>query len=162
MYVYFTFAAHGQWSPWSDWDPMCTVLHQQKTYRRRNCDSPMPVNGGDDCEGNNFEEASCKEVIWTNGTMAVSAITSQHLLDYLKLAFCMICILYAFWLWFFCLCIVPLMFQLFSPLSISFPSLLISILSELCVYVWVSGEREWVVRFGMEGTGYQRLIVAWF
>ena len=49
----------GGWSDWEDWSE-CESGDGGIQIRLRSCDNPEPFNGGNDCQGNNFESRPCK------------------------------------------------------------------------------------------------------
>ncbi|XP_053396764.1 SCO-spondin-like isoform X2 [Mercenaria mercenaria] len=50
---------NGQWGDWSSWTT-CSVSCASGTHSRyRDCNSPVPQNGGHYCNGNNFENKTC-------------------------------------------------------------------------------------------------------
>ena len=49
-------AENGEWSSWSSWST-CGVDCRQ--HRRRLCDSPLPSNGGEYCEGSDLDSVNC-------------------------------------------------------------------------------------------------------
>ncbi len=53
-------AVNGGWSDWSPWTPCSKTCGKGQKYRRRECNSPKPINGGSVCEGSNFEMKNCK------------------------------------------------------------------------------------------------------
>lgn len=64
MSAYNSNIADGGWSEWTEWDTFCAVVYTPVTFRRRKCDNPTQANGGRECEGPSYEEASCRELIW--------------------------------------------------------------------------------------------------
>lgn len=50
----------GGWSDWSPWTACSKSCGKGQKYRRRECNSPKPINGGAICEGSNFEMKNCK------------------------------------------------------------------------------------------------------
>ncbi|KAJ6596002.1 Hemicentin-1, partial [Pseudolycoriella hygida] len=53
-------AVHGGWSDWYPWTACSKTCGKGQKYRRRECNSPKPINGGAICEGSNFEMKTCK------------------------------------------------------------------------------------------------------
>lgn len=54
------FEVDGGWSDWSPWTMCSKTCGKGQKYRRRECNSPKPINGGAVCEGSNFEMKNCK------------------------------------------------------------------------------------------------------
>ena len=57
----FSFVVDGQWGDWSSWGfwSNCSVScgsGKKSRTRDRNCDTPKPSNGGNDCYGDDIEE----------------------------------------------------------------------------------------------------------
>ena len=51
----------GNWGPWGAWaDCNCTTMSET---RIRYCDKPAPVNGGDECQGDQEQAQDCTENI---------------------------------------------------------------------------------------------------
>ena len=46
----------GEWSSWSSCSKTCG---QGRITRSRECDSPAPANGGDDCPGDGSQSETC-------------------------------------------------------------------------------------------------------
>ena len=59
--MFFVFiAVDGEWSFWSSWDTTCSNRCGKGVVRRtRECDSPAPINGGNECPGNSVQKKSC-------------------------------------------------------------------------------------------------------
>lgn len=58
---------HGQWSAWGEWSPDCTQYMDEsgigkqmwQKSRKRSCDNPQPIYGGDICLGLDEEKEIC-------------------------------------------------------------------------------------------------------
>ena len=51
---------NGQWTIWSGYEACSETCGDGIKSKRRNCTEPVPQYGGDDCEGDSTEEATCK------------------------------------------------------------------------------------------------------
>ena len=58
LYSYIVDGTWGDWNSWSSWSDCSAACGGGKKERRRQrqCDSPKPSNGGNDCEGDGTEE----------------------------------------------------------------------------------------------------------
>ena len=52
--------AHGGLSEWSEWGACDSPCGFGRTTRTRQCNKPVPANGGDDCEGSLKQRKGCK------------------------------------------------------------------------------------------------------
>ena len=52
-------AINGLWGSWGSWSTCSRSCGRGYRNRRRACDSPSPVNGGDFCSGNSYNSAAC-------------------------------------------------------------------------------------------------------
>ena len=61
MIQYFLiFIVDGEWSFWSSWDKTCSNRCGKGVIKRtRECNSPAPINGGNECPGNAVQKKSC-------------------------------------------------------------------------------------------------------
>ena len=54
------FIVDGEWSLWSSWDTTCSNRCGKGVVKRtRECDSPSPINGGNECPGISVQKKSC-------------------------------------------------------------------------------------------------------
>ena len=51
----------GGWGDYGDWSTCSLECGGGTQTRTKNCDSPLPANGGAECEGENEEIQSCNE-----------------------------------------------------------------------------------------------------
>lgn len=51
---------HGGWSLWSSWSACPVSCGEGVRVRKRTCDSPKPLFGGEDCTGSDTDEQMCK------------------------------------------------------------------------------------------------------
>lgn len=51
---------HGGWSLWSSWSSCPVSCGEGERIRKRTCDSPKPLFGGNDCEGSDTDQQTCK------------------------------------------------------------------------------------------------------
>ena len=49
----------GRWSDWSEYSSCTATCDGGQKQRVRACSNPAPANGGQDCEGDDEEIASC-------------------------------------------------------------------------------------------------------
>ena len=49
----------GSWSNWGAWETCSVTCGQGEKTRNRTCDNPTPSNGGQPCDGNSTDMASC-------------------------------------------------------------------------------------------------------
>uniref|UniRef100_UPI0010A09B05 uncharacterized protein LOC114602584 n=1 Tax=Podarcis muralis TaxID=64176 RepID=UPI0010A09B05 len=49
----------GMWSPWASWTPCPVTCGLGVVSRSRQCNSPAPQHGGNNCSGHGYEEGSC-------------------------------------------------------------------------------------------------------
>uniref|UniRef100_A0A8C7VBG6 SCO-spondin n=1 Tax=Oryzias sinensis TaxID=183150 RepID=A0A8C7VBG6_9TELE len=59
---------HGHWSEWSEWSVCDALCGGGIRTRNRNCSSPPPKNGGQDCSGMTLQSQSCNHHPCTNYT----------------------------------------------------------------------------------------------
>ncbi|XP_037039189.1 hemicentin-1-like isoform X2 [Bradysia coprophila] len=71
-------AVDGGWSDWSPWTMCSKTCGMGQKYRRRECNSPKPINGGAVCEGSNFEMKNCKIHSCRNADLVKSARVSNY------------------------------------------------------------------------------------
>ncbi|XP_052064146.1 receptor-type tyrosine-protein phosphatase mu-like [Mytilus californianus] len=50
----------GGWSTWNAWGACTVTCGTGQQRRRRNCDNPLPANGGASCHGEDYDLLSCK------------------------------------------------------------------------------------------------------
>lgn len=50
----------GDWSLWSEWSQCTATCGSGVRTRTRACDSPRPLHGGKDCEGETIQESACR------------------------------------------------------------------------------------------------------
>ncbi|KAF6018602.1 hypothetical protein EB796_023091 [Bugula neritina] len=56
----------GEWSSWSNWDPLCSIIYTHNTSRTRSCTNPAPFNGGQDCAGSiNKQTLPCRKHLYS-------------------------------------------------------------------------------------------------
>ncbi|XP_071825837.1 semaphorin-5A-like isoform X2 [Apostichopus japonicus] len=53
------YTVDGRWSCWSDWSECSVTCGMGVRTRERLCNSPIPQNGGADCDGPTIEEGQC-------------------------------------------------------------------------------------------------------
>ena len=54
-------AIHGAWGIWTSWSTCSTNCGTGIVERTRQCDSPSPDHGGDNCHGHNRETQQCTD-----------------------------------------------------------------------------------------------------
>lgn len=52
---------HGGWGEWSEFGDCQGIGGKNYMIRSRNCDNPAPINGGNDCVGDNIEIRGCEK-----------------------------------------------------------------------------------------------------
>lgn len=52
-------AGDGNWGPWSSWGPCSRTCGGGVHFSYRDCDNPVPKNGGKYCEGQRVQYESC-------------------------------------------------------------------------------------------------------
>ncbi|CAH1773904.1 unnamed protein product, partial [Owenia fusiformis] len=52
---------NGKWGAWSSMTECNRQCGGGKQYRVRDCDSPAPANGGEDCSGEKYDITTCNE-----------------------------------------------------------------------------------------------------
>ena len=57
----FFLIVDGQWCNWSPFSDCSVTCGGGEMTRTRYCNSPVPENGGADCEGSDTDTASCGE-----------------------------------------------------------------------------------------------------
>ena len=53
--ITISLAVDGQWGNWEPWPVPTFETNPQVLTRKRNCDNPVPSNGGLPCEGDDSE-----------------------------------------------------------------------------------------------------------
>ena len=53
------FTVHGEWGDWSSWATCSVTCGGGRKSRSRNCDSPAPAHGGNNCTGHETEGIDC-------------------------------------------------------------------------------------------------------
>lgn len=56
MYI----SEHGGWSLWSSWSSCPVTCGEGARVRKRTCDSPKPLFGGEKCTSSDTDEQLCK------------------------------------------------------------------------------------------------------
>ncbi|XP_053571495.1 SCO-spondin-like [Bombina bombina] len=57
----------GGWGMWTSWSPCSQSCGQGTQMRSRQCDSPVPQNGGRDCAGDNQQRRECQGPVCEDG-----------------------------------------------------------------------------------------------
>ena len=57
-----SFAVHGNWTDWGDWNPCSVTCAGGTQSRSRTCTNPPPRNGGRECSGESEDVQSCNEM----------------------------------------------------------------------------------------------------
>ena len=52
---------NGSWGEWSDWSECDNICGEGNQTRSRQCDSPAPQYGGEDCQGEDQERQECNK-----------------------------------------------------------------------------------------------------
>lgn len=60
IYNKIPLTVHGGWSHWSPWSACSKTCGRGQKFRKRECNSPTPMNGGHLCDGTKFETKICK------------------------------------------------------------------------------------------------------
>ena len=53
------YSVNGNWGEWSDYGECSRSCDGGQQIRTRQCDNPVPLNGGDDCVGEDAEAVDC-------------------------------------------------------------------------------------------------------
>ena len=60
--VTYKLIVDGGWSDWSNYDECTVTCGTGSQSRSRECDSPVPSNGGSTCSGETSERRDCKDI----------------------------------------------------------------------------------------------------
>lgn len=60
MFFHFFFPVHGGFSEWTEWGPCSVSCGVGSQKRLRQCNNPLPANGGRHCAGSDTESRSCQ------------------------------------------------------------------------------------------------------
>ena len=61
MSLISTNSVNGSWGEWSDWSECDNICGEGNQTRSRQCDSPAPQYGGEDCQGEDQERQECNK-----------------------------------------------------------------------------------------------------
>ena len=50
----------GGWSKWTEWSQCSRACGRGQQYRKRDCNNPRPVHGGQPCQGSRLEAIACE------------------------------------------------------------------------------------------------------
>lgn len=53
---------HGGWSAWSSWSSCSVSCSRGTRTRHRNCNNPVPLYGGESCDGDSIQQQQCNSV----------------------------------------------------------------------------------------------------
>lgn len=59
LIVIMFIAVNGNWTTWSKWAICSVSCGGGEQSRTRSCSNPVPLHGGDECDGNTTESQSC-------------------------------------------------------------------------------------------------------
>ena len=60
QHAFICFPVHGGYSEWAEWGPCSVSCGVGSQKRLRQCNNPLPANGGRHCAGSNAETRSCQ------------------------------------------------------------------------------------------------------
>ena len=69
---FYTFLVDGQWGPFGNWSTCSQSCGGGVRTRQRECNNPLPSNGGLDCVGKMIQELSCNASACPPGKRMVS------------------------------------------------------------------------------------------